>query len=70
MSRFRIVYDEADERAPCDAVTLETDHAAEVLSYLDGHYASRPVALWQDGECLGHVTRVKDHGSTYWRVGA
>jgi hypothetical protein len=70
MSTFRIVYDEDDQRASCGAVTLESNHAAEVLDYLAGHYAGRPVELWQDDECLGHITRMRDQGSIFWRVSA
>jgi hypothetical protein len=70
MSMFRLVYDDADVRARRPAVALEAEHAAEVLAYLDDHYARRPVELWRDGECLGHIKRVNDHGARFWRVTA
>ncbi len=70
MSVFQIVYDEADEPARCHAVTLEAEHAAEVLAYLESHQVRKPVELWRDGECLGHIKRSNDHGAKFWRMTA
>ena len=73
MSTFRLIYDEADEadeRMDCHAVTIIAEHASVVLQYLDSHYGMKPVEFWRDGECLGHLTLLRDHGLIFWGVGA
>jgi hypothetical protein len=65
---YHLVFDEADKRASYRAVDLEAKDTAEVLAYLERQHVQKPVELWRQGECLGHIRRSSDHGAKFWRV--